>query len=59
MKLKKYHFVHPESPWGRLYANLDRGTSGDGLPDYSLVAVTPSGLYVLKRRNWLERLFNL
>ncbi len=59
MKPTRYCFAHPESPLGLTFANLPAGVDGNGHPDWKLVAVTPAGLYVLKRRNWIERLFNL
>lgn len=54
---RKYFFVHPESPYGKLYRQ--DGVDGDGLSDYTLVGVTPAGLYVLRKLSWVERLFRI
>ena len=49
----KYLFAHPESELGRKYFD------GNGDQQWALIAVTPIGLYVLRRRTWLERLLRL
>lgn len=59
MKKTRYCFAHPESELGLTFARLKQGSDGDGHPDWKLVAVTPIGLYVLRRKNWLEKLLNL
>ena len=53
MNSVKYLAVHPQSAMGLLFFD------GPGDPDWVLVAVAPNGLYLLRRRNWLERLFKL
>jgi len=59
MKRTTYMFAHPESEIGRLYRHAEQGTDGDGHPDWKLIAINQIGLYVLKRKNWLEKLFRL
>ena len=53
----KYCFAHPLSPLGMMYT-FD-GCDGDGHPDWKLVAITPTGVYVFRRKNWLEKLLCL
>lgn len=51
----KYLFANSKSEIGLMYFN--KGVSGDGHPDWRLVGVGPRGLYILRRKTWIERLF--
>ena len=59
MKTAKYIFADSDSQLGLAFKNKNTGILGAGHPDYTLVTVTPAGLYVLRRRSWLEKLLGL